>query len=287
MMQPEPQPSSRFVSLSFGYLTGSKGEDGKPNMVFDSRASLHMRNSLDMFDTPTPVRIRRMRKQACPALKQADPCLGGSCLGHAVDPVFDATFVSLAQVSKKNPAQVVNFVMRWKSRQGESSDDYAIQRALVTSGNWLNPRRVTAVLSERKYLALVYILCRALISIVQLVTREALGEDLGTRLEEIILNSIKNADPHVTARTPNMNMFAYLLGALSNQIHERQRPFCRRNGRDEPGRPSSRPEGRRSQIGIPGPRRLVSQAEGLPTRGIRGHRTSSRPSPPSLSHPEA
>ncbi|WAR55158.1 hypothetical protein PtB15_4B778 [Puccinia triticina] len=224
-----------------------------------------------------------MRKQACPAPKQADPCLGGSCLGHAVDPVFDATFVSLAQVSKKNPAQVVNFVMRWKSRQGESSDDYAIQRALVTSGNWLNPRRVTAVLSERKYLALVYILCRALISIVQLVTREALGEDLGTRLEEIILNSIKNADPHVTARTPNMNMFAYLLGALSNQIHERQRPFCRRNGRDEPGRPSSRPEGRRSQIGIPGPRRLVSQAEGLPTRGIRGHRTSSRPSPPSLS----
>ncbi|WAQ88128.1 hypothetical protein PtA15_9A253 [Puccinia triticina] len=90
----------------------------------------------------------------------------------------------------------------------------------VTSGNSLNLRRVTAVLSERKHLALVYILCRALISVVQVVTREALGEDLGTRLEEIIFNSIKNADPHVTARTPNkqanMNMFAYLLGALSN-----------------------------------------------------------------------
>jgi hypothetical protein len=51
-------------------------------------------------------------------------------LGPGVDPAFDATFVSLAQVSKKNPGQVVNFVMRWKSRQGETNDDYAIQRAL-------------------------------------------------------------------------------------------------------------------------------------------------------------
>ncbi|PLW54499.1 hypothetical protein PCANC_05604 [Puccinia coronata f. sp. avenae] len=142
------------------------------------------------------------------------------CLGPGVDPAFDATFVSLAQVSKKNPGQVVNFVMRWKSRQGETNDDYAIQRALVTSGNSLNARRVAAVLSERKSLALVYILCRALISVVQVVTREALGEELGARLEEIIFNSIKNADPHVTSRTPNkqanMNMFAYLLGVLSN-----------------------------------------------------------------------
>lgn len=46
-----------------------------------------------------------------------------------------------------------------------------------------------------RQLALVYILCRALISIVQVVTREALGEELGARLEEIIFNSIKNADP--------------------------------------------------------------------------------------------
>ncbi|WAQ90761.1 hypothetical protein PtA15_13A160 [Puccinia triticina] len=174
---------------------------------------------MDRFFEECESKLAQLLSKPIPASAEDDVYIP-YCLGHAVDPAFDATFVSLAQVSKKNPAQVVNFVMRWKSRQGESSDDYAIQRALVTSGNSLNPRRVTAVLSERKNLALVYILCRALISIVQVVTREALGEDLGTRLEEIIFNSIKNADPHLTARTPNkqanMNMFAYLLGALSN-----------------------------------------------------------------------
>lgn len=44
-------------------------------------------------------------------------------------------------------------------------------------------------------LALVFLLCRALIAIAQGVTKETLGEELGCRLEEIVFNSIKNADP--------------------------------------------------------------------------------------------
>ncbi|POW16963.1 hypothetical protein PSTT_00788, partial [Puccinia striiformis] len=174
---------------------------------------------MDRFCEECETKLAQILSKPIPASVEDDVYIP-YCLGHGVDPAFDATFTSLAQVSKKNPGQVVAFVMRWKSRQGESTDDYAIQRALVTSGNSLNSKRVATVLSERKNLALVYILCRALISIVQGVTREALGEELGTRLEEIVFNSIKNADPHVTSRSPNkqanMNMFAYLLGALSN-----------------------------------------------------------------------
>jgi len=174
---------------------------------------------LDRFVEECESKLAQLLSKPIPASVEDDVYIP-YCLGHGVDPAFDATFVSLAEVSRRKSSQVVNFVMRWKSRQGETNDDYAIQRALVTSGNSLNARRVAAVLSERKSLALVYILCRALISIVQVVTREALGEELGARLEEIIFNSIKNADPHVTSRTPNkqanMNMFAYLLGALSN-----------------------------------------------------------------------
>ncbi|KAA1064654.1 Cell morphoproteinsis protein PAG1 [Puccinia graminis f. sp. tritici] len=172
---------------------------------------------MDRFFEECESKLAQLLSKPIPTHSVEDDVYIPYCLGHGVDPAFDATFISLAQVSKKNPAQVVNFVMRWKSRQGELNDDYAIQRALVTSGNSLNARRVTAVLSERKnvsqdepahlsgssdqtlslfgQLALVYILCRALISIVQVVTREALGEELGTRLEEIIFNSIKNADP--------------------------------------------------------------------------------------------
>jgi len=149
---------------------------------------------LDRFVEECESKLAQLLSKPIPASVEDDVYIP-YCLGHGVDPAFDATFVSLAEVSRRKSSQVVNFVMRWKSRQGETNDDYAIQRALVTSGNSLNARRVAAVLSERKSLALVYILCRALISIVQVVTREALGEELGARLEEIIFNSIKNADP--------------------------------------------------------------------------------------------
>lgn len=92
------------------------------------------------------------------------------------------------------------------------TSDLTSQINSASSGNTANARRVAQALSERKsvrpgslpsehdsdrlfQIALVYLLCRALITIVQGVTRELLSEELGKRLEDIVFNSIKNADP--------------------------------------------------------------------------------------------
>ncbi|EGG02515.1 uncharacterized protein MELLADRAFT_91353 [Melampsora larici-populina 98AG31] len=184
---------------------------------------------MDRFFEECEIKLGQLLGKAIPIANEDDFYIPG-WIGQGVDPSFDATFDSLAQVSRKNPNQVINFVMRWKSRQGEGIDEHSIQRAIslgsvmflnrFSGDNTTNPRRVAAVLAERKGLALVYLLCRALIAIVQGVTRESLGEELGSRIEEIVFNSIKNADTSPSSRNPNkqanMNMFAQLLGALSN-----------------------------------------------------------------------
>ncbi|KAG0141238.1 hypothetical protein CROQUDRAFT_99015 [Cronartium quercuum f. sp. fusiforme G11] len=174
---------------------------------------------MDRFFEECETKLNQILGKAIPSANEEDVYVP-HWLGPGVDPSFDGTFESLAQVSRKNPHQVINFVMRWKSRQGEGIDEHSVQRALLSSGNNASARRVATVLVERKSLALVYLLCRALVAIVQGITRDNLGEELGCRLEEIVFNSIKNADPSSTARTPNkqanMNMFAQLLGVLSN-----------------------------------------------------------------------
>ncbi|MBW0481985.1 hypothetical protein O181_021700 [Austropuccinia psidii MF-1] len=174
---------------------------------------------LDRFFGECETKINQLLNKPIPTATQDDVYIP-YLLGPGVDPSFDATFESLAQISKKNSNQVINLVMRWKSKQVDGIHESSIQRAISSHSNSNSTRRVISILSERKGLALVYILCRALIAIVQALTREALSGELGSRLEDIVFNSIKNADPHSTARNPNkqanMNMFAYLLGALSN-----------------------------------------------------------------------
>ncbi|KNZ52867.1 hypothetical protein VP01_341g3 [Puccinia sorghi] len=207
-----PRTRSDSKTVNTTYYTGSAQLDHYPplEVVLDT---YH-----DSQTCPAPKQTHCELTRICLIHKKSllfeDDVYIPYCLGHGVDPAFDSTFVSLAEVSRKKSGQVVNFVMRWKSRQGETNDDYAIQRALVTSGNSLDARlwtdltclgiaarsrhysaKFNADMFMPRQLALVYILCRALISIVQVVTREALGEELGARLEEIIFNSIKNADP--------------------------------------------------------------------------------------------
>ncbi|KAH9822443.1 hypothetical protein DFH28DRAFT_1119418 [Melampsora americana] len=199
--------------------TSTTNSVNSPNGEAHSPLEVAIYLIMDRFFEECEIKLGQLLGKAIPISNEDDLYIP-AWIGQGVDPSFDATFDSLAQVSRKNPNQVINFVMRWKSRQGDGIDEHSIQRAIFSGDNTTNPRRVAAVLTERKGLALVYLLCRALIAIVQGVTRESLGEELGSRLEEIVFNSIKNADTSPNSRNPNkqanMNMFAQLLGALSN-----------------------------------------------------------------------
>lgn len=79
----------------------------------------------------------------------------------------------------------------------------------------------TAIQADRKSLALIYILCRVLIEVVKQTSPEAVGDDLGDKLEEIVYTQLKTTDPISTSeslvRSSNWNLFAELLGFMSEQ----------------------------------------------------------------------
>jgi hypothetical protein len=89
----------------------------------------------------------------------------------------------------------------------------------VTSPNPSNTRSAADVLNDRKSFSSIYILCRALSAIVSTAGKDSLGDELGSKLEDIIYNSLKNADPALVERSANrkanMDYYARIMGLLS------------------------------------------------------------------------
>lgn len=81
--------------------------------------------------------------------------------------------------------------------------------------------RETAIQADRKSLALIYILCRVLIEVVKQTSTETMGEELTSKLEEIVYTQMKTTDPISTSesivRSSNWNLFAQLLGYMSEK----------------------------------------------------------------------
>ncbi|KAM9912511.1 hypothetical protein OXX69_002489, partial [Metschnikowia pulcherrima] len=81
--------------------------------------------------------------------------------------------------------------------------------------------KTTAIQAEKKSLASIYILCRVLIEVVKQTSNDALGDDFGSKLEEIVYNQLKTTDPVATSesfvRSANWNLFSELLGFMSEK----------------------------------------------------------------------
>ena len=81
--------------------------------------------------------------------------------------------------------------------------------------------KTTAIQAEKKSLASIYILCRVLIEVVKQTSNDALGDDFGSKLEEIVYNQLKTTDPVATSesfvRLANWNLFSELLGFMSEK----------------------------------------------------------------------
>lgn len=76
------------------------------------------------------------------------------------------------------------------------------------------------ILNERKSLASIYIMCRALIAVMQPLSKDALGEQMGYKLEETMFEQFRKPDLKLLAQSANhrtnAELYATLLGHLAN-----------------------------------------------------------------------
>ncbi|KAG2181999.1 hypothetical protein INT43_006925 [Umbelopsis isabellina] len=142
-----------------------------------------------------------------------------SWLGQDVDPVFDKLIRSLGSIGSHRPRPVIDAVMQWRKSKNEPVDQ-ALIRKVSESAPLSRVREVPSVLKERLSLSSIFILCRTLIEVVKRLNADNLSDDLAENLEEIVFNQLKNADPELIHRSKNrtasMDLFAELIGALSN-----------------------------------------------------------------------
>lgn len=140
-------------------------------------------------------------------------------LGRGSDEEFDKLIQSLSTLAATQQSAVIDAVMRWRKVKVEPLDPSIIKR-VSDSAPLSRTREIQSVLKERQSLASVFILCRALIEIIKRLTPGSLPDDLGENLEEIVFNQLKKADPDAIKRSKNrtasMDLFAELIGELSN-----------------------------------------------------------------------
>ncbi|OZJ05245.1 hypothetical protein BZG36_02308 [Bifiguratus adelaidae] len=139
-------------------------------------------------------------------------------LGLECDPKFDNTLRALGMMARHRPKPVIESVMRWRKSKTEIPQPEEIKRLSESSG--VKMRDAQAKLKERQSQAAIYILCRSLLEIIKHLRADKVSDELGDRLEETIFLQVRGSDPDQISRSPNrmanMNMFAELLGALSN-----------------------------------------------------------------------
>ncbi|RCH88198.1 Cell morphoproteinsis protein PAG1, partial [Rhizopus stolonifer] len=140
-------------------------------------------------------------------------------LGRGSDENFDKLICSLSSLAVTQQSAVIDAVMRWRKLKVEPLDPMIIKR-VSDSAPLSRSREIQSVLKERQSLASVFILCRTLIEIIKRLTPGSLPDDLGENLEEIVFNQLKKADPDAIKRSKNrtasMDLFAELIGELSN-----------------------------------------------------------------------
>lgn len=144
-------------------------------------------------------------------------------MGSEVDPKFDETLRSLGKIAQKHTKPVVDSVMRWRRTQNENVGSDIIRLHMSQSpgpSRAIRSHDVPALLNERKSLASIYIMCRALIAVLQSISKDALGEILGCMLEETTFEQFRRPDLKLLLQSANhrtnAELYATLLGHIAN-----------------------------------------------------------------------
>ncbi|KAJ4488306.1 cell morphogenesis N-terminal-domain-containing protein [Lentinula aciculospora] len=156
------------------------------------------------------------------ALEQ-DPLLP-EFMGLNVDPKLDETLLSLGQIAQKHTKAVIDSIMRWRRSQLENVGSdvirYHMSHSSTGTARVIRTHDVPALLNERKNLAAIYIMCRALIAVVKTLSKDAIGENLGYTLEKLTFDQFKKPELKLLMQSKNhrtnAELSAALLGHLAN-----------------------------------------------------------------------
>ena len=113
--------------------------------------------------------------------------------------------------------------MRWRKCQNDpvSPEIFRIHTSQSpATARALRSQDIQAILTERKSLAAIYIMCRALVAATQSISKDALGEAVGHSLEELTFEQFKKPDVKMLTQSANhranAELYATLLGNLAN-----------------------------------------------------------------------
>lgn len=148
-------------------------------------------------------------------------------MGPGADPAFDKVLRCLGYIARQNPKPVIDSVMFWRKSRADLKNDasasFTTTNIGTISGGFEQPalqRRTTdpprpaylrspstfhvqmtdagreaAIQLDRKNLLSIFILCRTLIEIVQQLNPDSLEDQVGEKLEEIVLTSSRMQIP--------------------------------------------------------------------------------------------
>ncbi|KAF1985066.1 hypothetical protein K402DRAFT_405534 [Aulographum hederae CBS 113979] len=174
--------------------------------------------------------------------------------GHGVDPAFDQLIVALGHIARQKPKPLIDTLMFWRKAKSE-----AAQSARQDLGQYSNrtPASINGLLARRNgeplpigadsdhstltlngpssaIMALqlavtqaergssvsIYLLCRVFMEIIGQSNIECVTPELAKRLEEIIYDQLRSANPEYlddsSLRQANWVIFGQLLGVMSN-----------------------------------------------------------------------
>ncbi|KAI0053212.1 hypothetical protein FA95DRAFT_1674602 [Auriscalpium vulgare] len=144
-------------------------------------------------------------------------------MGPGIDPKFDDILQTLGRIGQRNAKPVVDSIRRWRRTQNEPVSLDIMRMHLAQSPATARGARTydaPLILNERKSLAAIYIMCRALIVVMQSLSKDALGEAMGYSLEETTFDQFRKPDLKLLSQSANhrtnAELYATLLGHLAN-----------------------------------------------------------------------
>lgn len=142
-------------------------------------------------------------------------------MGPGVDPKLDELLTSLGKIAQKHAKPVVESVMRWRKSQNDGIDERLVNHHLSQpsgSARIARTQDIASLLVERKALASIYIMCRALLAATETMAKDALGEAVGQSLEELTFEQFKRPDVKMLTQSANHRINAELYARLLGQI---------------------------------------------------------------------
>ena len=136
-------------------------------------------------------------------------------MGPGVDAGFDEILLSFEKIAQKHAQQVVASIRRWPKAQLNGFGSPRMPFAKASRGF-----DSSALQMERKTLATVYVMCRALIAATQSMSKDSLSDISGNSLEEFAFEQFRKPDIKMLTLSANhraiAELYAVLLGNLAN-----------------------------------------------------------------------